>query len=58
MRRRKTTTLPPARAELEQFRQHLERPLTPPRPWLKNCRRDPQLEKALRHNLERQTLCH
>jgi len=45
------------RDELAEMRAHLDTPLARPRPWLKDCNRDPRLAAILRAQAERATLC-
>jgi hypothetical protein len=55
-RPQKPATRRPARAELQAQREDLDKPLTPPRPWLKETARDPRLRAALLRNIERRLL--
>jgi hypothetical protein len=55
-RPRKKPNAPVTRADFEAFRDHLDKPLTPPRPWLKDCQRDQRLREALLRNVERNIL--
>jgi hypothetical protein len=55
-RPRKSPAKKASRAELEAERDRLTQPMQPPRPWLKDCRRDPRLIAAILRNLERNIL--
>ena len=55
-RPRKSPAKEASRAEIEAERDRLTQPMQPPRPWLKNCQRDPRLRDALLRNLERKIL--
>jgi hypothetical protein len=51
-RTRKIAALKPTRAELEAERDRLYAPLRRPRPWLKDCNRDPRIAAILLRQAE------
>jgi len=55
-RPRKTLSKKLSRDELNAERDRLAQPMQPPRPWLKNCQRDPRLVAAIMRNIERNIL--
>lgn len=55
-RPRKTPKYRPTRADLERQLADLDKPLTPPRPWIKEIAKDPKLRAALIRNIERRLI--